>query len=335
MSTKPGQVHLAGLGTLTFLGVLGAQFAKEAVPEQRKMWARVAAKYGGEHKVGPSDRSARYDRIIIPLPAGTIVIEEGEHPGVKGYRLIVRATLDVPLPEFRIVHQEALQTIGKALGGQDIVLGGDSSFDEAFVVRGPEPALLRRLWTPHAKQLLSEKLGDLVRLTVSERNALSIVMMTDVEEAQLVGAIDLAMELAARDLYGTEALRAVEGRVGLSPDFVPVLEVRRPHAVRVKPLVINDKLRTTAALLEKPPASTTPIILHIPGTGTPAKLEPSALPAPALRFLSGCGPALLEVTPEREVFLRFNDIVEDPERIRAAVGLLNALCASPTQAVYR
>ena len=65
---------LADLGTLTFLGVLGARFAKEALPEQRTMWARVAEKYGGEHQIGPSDHSARDDQIMVgPAGAGQVV----------------------------------------------------------------------------------------------------------------------------------------------------------------------------------------------------------------------------------------------------------------------
>lgn len=323
-------VALVGVGAIAGMALVGARAAKDSVQERRATWARIAKMHGGKHVVGFSDSTARYDRIEIPLGDRTLLVTEDQHPGMRGHWVRVTSILDgpLPVPDFRVFQQLDV------LPGQDTALGGDARFDEFFAVKTSEAARVRRWWTPLAKDILFERIGFSAKMVECRNARFAIVLPRAAGEDAILAAIDLATELIHRDLFGVAALRSIDGSLRLSDGAVPVVELRRPRAVCVKPTVVDGRLITAVELMEDCRLATAPIVLRLPGHGSPPDLEAVVLPSAALPFVGRCGPGVLEVTPEGAVCVRFDDVVENPRALEAAVGLVNALCA-PAQPTYR
>ncbi len=118
----------------------------------------------------------------------------------------VKARLPVAAgPTMSIRREGFVASIGKALGGQDIVLGGNEEFDKAYVVRTNDEERTRTMWTERAKTLM---LHELPRPKVTCDGSLITLVVGDVlaDEAAISAGLDLIGELANADLFGLEAL---------------------------------------------------------------------------------------------------------------------------------
>ena len=89
-------------------------------------------------------------------------------PGSK--RILTHMELHFPTPltpRFRLSKEGVLQMLGKAAGGQDILVG-DPDFDRRFVVKGSQENEIRALLNDEAREALTALLGMSGTLVVSE-----------------------------------------------------------------------------------------------------------------------------------------------------------------------
>ncbi|HJK91764.1 MAG TPA: hypothetical protein RMH26_13605, partial [Polyangiaceae bacterium LLY-WYZ-15_(1-7)] len=104
-------------------------------------------------------------------------------------------------PVFRVYQQGMLASIGKALGTQDVTLGGDPAFDERFMVKCDDPEATGAAWTRRAKALMK---GFSELRASSDGELITLVLFgARKEPAILNGLMDLAGELAS---YGAREL---------------------------------------------------------------------------------------------------------------------------------
>jgi len=328
-------VVFGGMGGMAALMVLGVLFMPEDLQAKRALWAQIASEYGGTHEVGRNAKSFAADRLVISLANGDVTLAEGKVPGTRGAVLIVRATLRSPLPVFRVVPERVLDVRTRTERGKSVAIDGkaNADFDVHFVATGDAPALVRRVWSPELATRIasSDFLPHEIRST--GRELVVLVQLWGREDERLRTSIELVRALATRDVYGTGTLRELGGALRVSDDGVPSATVEHPCPVRVTAEVHDDRLCTVAHLLERLPTGTREMALGLPRDAACPELR--ALPLRSAPLLSQVGTGSLHVTGDRRARVQFDDIVEAPERLRAAAALLNALRLGPEEAVYR
>jgi len=310
-------------------------FARRARARRRQVWADVAAELGGVHVVPSGPFSKERERIEIPHRGGTVTIDTystGAGSSRVQWTRCAGRFGDGPGPRLKLYREGVLSAIGKALGTQDVVLGTDPAFDEQFVIKCDEPALVRRLWTAPARESMSlrfhrarvESNGDTIELIEAG--------LYD-DAGRLRGAFELITLLIDQDLYGGPALRALAGPgCTRDPRGRPVAAVETPARVTVRAEDVDGHLATVARLDQ--PASIDPVTLRIEegGHAEPAA-RARALPQTARSHLRAVGASTLTVDGDG-ARLVWPTVQTDPAPLQAGAALLGALTTAG-EGVYR
>ena len=102
-----------------------------------------------------------------------------------------------PGPALHVRKEHVFHGIGKALGMQDLVVG-DASFDEAYVIKGPDPATLRRVVDADTRQALLFQLPRWELRADSEEVVMKRIGYTDSVQ-ELVEVVRVALAVASAD----------------------------------------------------------------------------------------------------------------------------------------
>jgi len=132
-------------------------------------------------------------------------------------------------PVFHVFKDNVLSKIGRALGAQDVVLGGDTTFDEAFVVKCNDPEATRMAWTPLCKKLMRAELAD---CEVSSDGIMVELQCVGVwtERGKLEAGLDLVSGLAGNErVLGLDSLKTLPG-VSYEPSRGPLVLRNPPRA---------------------------------------------------------------------------------------------------------
>lgn len=198
--------------------------------------------------------------------------------------------------------------IGKALGGQDVVLGTDAAFDREYVVRTRDAAALRRVLSPATTlRTLRAAYPEGLHVGCDGRRLdlrwPRIARSTDPVDT----GIDLVMAIARADVFGLAALRALAGaRLHTGDSELPYAVIDGPGDIVIGPAWIDDQLVTRArAATARAPKTT------------------GSLP--------GCR---IEQVADA-VTITWSAIETDPAILGEAIALLQQLARPPSQGVFR
>ncbi len=243
-------------------------------------------------------------------------------------------------PGFKIYPDSKAVALVKAMGYEDVVLGGDPEFDDHFVVRTKDRGTTRQLWSEHAKQVMLQDLGGRAHIGTRGRAITLVIPEILLEEEPLDAGIDLIGELAS---YGSDwlaVLRGLPNAVWVAPrgpwDDRTTPSARIEHRgipVHVHPVVVGLGITTCAAAeaqRDMPEFSVTR-----DGEGEPPEDLPDSIAGPsALRLISELGEA--EIGHE-DRFVRITLKGElSPHRIMTTVELAAELAfGERSEGAYR
>jgi hypothetical protein len=211
------------------------------------------------------------------------------------------------LPACKVVPVSLTGRVGKALGAQDIEIE-DGTFNQAFIVKGDDPAVVRRLWSrPYAQDMALAFTTS--RLECDER---SIKLLQPIIESvgQVELGIDLVLDLARADPYGQHVLGELpEASIKHGDRFVEV-ELPGPSRVRVGPVeragIVRTCVRTSAV---------------------------GPLPDEAETQVTALGATLQQT--EHELQIWWPSVETDMRRLTSAVDVLRRLAGAPSLGVFR
>jgi len=297
-------------------------------PGPTRLWNAVAAAHRGRVTSGPNG-----PRIEVPHPHGRIIIDTigSQAPASRGMR--ARALLGRELElDFQVQRQGAVDQLAKRLGMVDIEVG-HPEFDAHFIVDAGGPALMRRLWSSRACDLMLHGFAD-DRLECFSRVLELTAQHPWQTPDQFAAAIELLATLADRDIYGRDVLASLAPEeLVVGARGVPTVRLRAPALVAVETSVIADALATVARLEQRPELE--PCTVALAAGGRALELDAVArLPGRAQALLSQVGPGRLVIDGAGARF-EFPAIEGDAARIRAAAALLGALTAGPSQGIFR
>lgn len=131
----------------------------------------------------------------------------------KNSVLYTRARSDFALgagPVFDVYAEGIFQSIGKALGAQDVALGGDARFDEDFVVKCDDADATRAAWTSDAKWKLRSDLPT-ARVTSDGTTVEAKILGPGLEPPVLEALLDVVGALASAGTAPLAGYAALEG----------------------------------------------------------------------------------------------------------------------------
>jgi hypothetical protein len=216
-----------GLAVVVLLGALLIAlvvwlvcWGREQQRRREAVWRRLAAARGGVFREAEPG-FWRHTPASIEAPIGQAIVFVDTYVVSSGNSATTytraRARFAIGRgPVFRVHEEGFFQSLGKALGAQDVELGGDPVFDAAYVVKCDDPQATRRAWTPRAKRDLRhhprrlEARSDGREVTVTALGALD-------DAGEISAMMDLAAELAS---HGARELTALAQAVGGTPPEV-------------------------------------------------------------------------------------------------------------------
>lgn len=174
--------------------------------KREAVWRAVADTRGGVfHEAGSSWLVAKPAVIEAVIGQAVVHLDTYVVSSGKSSTTYTRARAVFSLgsgPSFKVYKEGVLSSIGKAIGTQDLELGGDKGFDDAFMVKGDDVAAVREAWTSKAKGLMFGQLHD--TRAVSDGDDVVLTCHGAVSDpSKLTALLDLAGELAS---YGARAL---------------------------------------------------------------------------------------------------------------------------------
>lgn len=325
------------LAVMAVVGVAAVAIgaSQRSLRRRRAIWSRFAAERGGVHRVPAGWFTRERERVELSLHGVWVVMDtytKGSGNHQTSYTRWVASYVRRPGPRCKVYREGVFASIGKALGTQDVVLGASAAFDDTFMVKCDEPAVARRLWTTAA---MEHMLRWFPRDTVdSDGVSIELVEIGVVDDpARMAAGFELIADLARRDFFGSDALRAVGGPGYSETAHGPEAAIDAPTRVVLRAEPIGGQLVTVARLAADPGMS--PVVLEVDGTGRPADAAlASALPQAAQVYLRQVGAGTLIIEPGATRF-SWREIQLDPERLRAGAQLLGALSTGGTGGVFR
>jgi hypothetical protein len=288
-------------------------------------WSQVAAELGGVHQL--QTKWWRGDEHItatvhgVPVKLDVYVVSTGKTTHV--YTRVAGAFLHGPGPKLKVQKKGFLQAIGKALGMQDVPLG-DPLFDETFIVKADNIAVARRLWSP---ETLARMMGFTDTWIGTKPAGVELIGGGRWEDpVRMRGAMELVALLAARDIYGVAALRAMDASVTQPEGERPRAELDTGARVVVMAEDKADQLVMSARTYD--PIEHEPMVIEV----VDGRAELAAkLPQAAQVHLARVGSGTLTIA--NTLAFHWRDLELDPARLRAGAELLGAI--SLREGVYR
>jgi hypothetical protein len=328
---------------LALVGVLTQVLARAAVGDQRRkgVWRQVALSRGGLYQEPRGLFRSKLDAIDVDVDQVRVRLERYAAGAGKQRRIYTRCRARYLLPRgpvFCIYADGVLASIGKALGGQDVVLGTDRVFNERFIVKCEDAQAVLRVWSPRAMGLMTRTFektrieSDGAEVTLISQDPLDVPGL-------VVEALDLVAEMAGADLFGIGALRALPGGAYQPPTgtwddrTIPHVVIGQPVPVTIAPVVLGRRVVTRATVGDGPRELPLKILVRSDGGAEPAD-SVARLPPAAAGLLRRAGDGTLVVDGAGTSFTWLG-VETDPERLMLGVRLLAMLAGGPSQGVYR
>ena len=297
---------------------------------RRALWAQVAAEYGGTFHLPTGFFRPQHERIEATVDGAQVLLETyAVHTGQKPvqYTRVTGWYTRGPGPMHSVDQVGVFARVGKALG-LDYVELGHGAFDIAFHIRAANPAVARRLWSPAA---IDHMLARFPNATIkSSADTVELTVNAKWEDGdKLRAAITMIAELANRDLYGVDSLRAVaDAAISQKPGAWPeiVLDLQARVVIRAEhpgPELVMVARVDEVAEREELVAE----IVNGNASGT------ERLPQAALATLPRVGTGRLAVSRDGLSFT-WPVLEVDPDHLRAGAELLGAIAAGHA-GVYR
>ncbi len=211
------------------------------------------------------------------------------------------------LPICKVSPTSFSASVGRVFGFQDIDVGVES-FDRAFMVKGDDPEVVKRLW-PNARALEMVFAFASSQLECDHATIkLTRPLIEGVEQVER--DLDLILDLARSDPYGLNVLGDLpEASLRHTDRFLQV-ELPGPSRITIGPVDQGGVVRTCARTAAM-----------------------GAVPDDAETLVTAVG-ATLEQT-EHELRLWWPGIEADPRRLTAAADVLRRLASGPQLGVFR
>ena len=302
--------------------------------ERRATWAKVADELGGSFHLASGFWRRKNERIEAVVSGVPVVLDiffvttgKSSHPYTRARAPYARG----PGPKLKVYRQGVLSALGKAIGLQDLSFGELAAFDAEFMVKSSNEAVARALWSRPAM----ERMLSTFSRARFESDAEEVVLVDAGrwEEAnRLRAGIQLVAELATRDLFGADALRAIPDATFVQPPGErPSAELAVPVRVAIRAEDRDGRLVTVARAADQ--VELPPLVLEVTDGKPTDPAQASTLPQGAHVPLHAVGTGVLAIDADG---IRFTwDAVErDPVRLRSAAELIGAVAAG-TAGTYR
>lgn len=250
----------------------------------------------------------------------------------------VRASLLVPDgPRFRIAPENAIATLGKVLGGQDVEIG-DDEFDARYIVKTKELRRTQTMWSEKARDLM---LAHFPRSRVScDRRQVKLTCVGALDAKREVGAaLDLVGELVHVDFFGLEELERLPGARYVKPNgpwdnrSLPYVELDDVVPVDIGP-VLDARLKAATRVETTEVVPDTELHLEVSGDDDTDALKSLSLPDRAVEALKVIGEGVLTVKPGFASFT-WKRIITDSRQLLAGVRLIASFGVAPQRGAYR
>ncbi len=305
---------------------------------RQEIWRRFAESRGGrfhavESLFATRSASMELEHRGVPVLVDTYVVSHG-----KSSTTYTRARASVALgagPVFSVYREGLLASFGKALGTQDVELGGDAQFDTTFMVKCDEPDAVRRVWTLSLRGSMLRSLEH--ARASSDGTTVTLVVVGAEENTSTLGAlVEVTAALAGEGLVQLADLSGLPGARYVPPSgrwdarSAPRLELD------VQGVVVTLDARGSAQGLRVELAAQAarelpPIAAAIDASGAVTGEVPRDL-LPAPRALAAIGGARLSASGAA-IRLRFTPgRFPGPAPVTAAAELLAALARAPGSA---
>lgn len=207
---------IMAIGGVVALAAAGGAlwYQTEQAKRRDAVWRSIAATRQGRYTEGHmgllTSESPTLDVIVeqAVVRLDLLAVQSG-----KNKQLYARARAKYALgqgPAFEVKPEGVLQSVGKAFGGQDVVLGGDTRFDDEFVVKCADAEATRAAWTPEAKRLMTSTLD----FSKVEADGAAVVITTygGLDDPTMLNAmLDVAGALASTGARALATYRSIEG----------------------------------------------------------------------------------------------------------------------------
>jgi hypothetical protein len=301
---------------------------------RRAAWASVAEELGGSFHLAKGIFRRKNERIEVVVDGVPVVLDFYVVSTGKSSQSFTRVAAPFargPGPKMRVYRKGVLASIGKAIGTQDVELGIDAAFDEAFMVKSDEEAVARRLWSASTSSRMLAMFAS-ARFESNDAGLKLVEGGVWDQPERLRTGIRLVAELAGRDLFGVDALARIDGaHVVQQPGGRPRAELDVPVRIVVGAEDVDGHLVMFARADER--IAIDPVELAIVDGKPSDPARAGALPQGASVPMRAVGTGTLIVDGDGLRF-RWRDLELDPIKLRAGAELIGAIAAGQA-GVYR
>lgn len=313
-------------------------WAKTRENEREEVWRAHAARRGGRFTpsggmFSSTQVSMEIESGGVPVLVDTYVVSNGKTSSV-----FTRARAQVALdggPVFSVYREGLFSSLGKALGAQDVELGGHPRFDEVFMVKCDAPAAVRGVWTRTLRSMMCERLER--ARAISDGTTVTLVLGGVVDDTAVLDAlVEVAGGLAGQglaqlaDLATLAVARYVPPTGPWDARSRPRLELdARGVTVTLDARGSNEGIRVE--LSARAPRELPTLAASIDASGAVSGEAPAGL-LPSKQELARLGGAKLSASGTA-IRIRFAPgRFPGPAHVEAAVELIAALTRTPESA---
>lgn len=318
-------------------------FGRRDVQRRREVWRALAERRGW--RFVPAGRSwlrnepaaieARSEHAIVWLD--TYIVSSG-----KSSTTYTRAKARFAIgggPRFQVYEEGVMSSLGKALGTQDVTLGGDAAFDDWFMVKCEDAEATRRVWTESATRRMRVALPN--SRATSDGREVQVIANGFIDDVRTLEAvISQAAELASfggpalaqlADELPRAELVSAEGE-WQSPRPPRVLVDTSAGSVELTSVPVAGGLGLVLALTARPDLP--PFTLTVTDGRTDEEPPRGLFDAESAAQLGTLEGAVLRHEGGR-LCLRFDRWPEDRDEVEQAIALLVRLAAAPSAGAFR
>ncbi|MCA9665093.1 MAG: hypothetical protein KC503_05875 [Myxococcales bacterium] len=327
-------------------GVVGVLvWAHKREKQRLAVWRGIAEARGGEF-LEPSGSifKRKPHRIEVDVGEARVLCDTYVVSTGKSSTTYTRFRAHFPLPAgpvFKVYREGVLSKLGKALGTQDVELGGDPDFDRVFMVKCNNPDATRIAWSPEAKQLMLVNFQDCH--ISSDGDEITLYGLGSwVDGSRIDAGIELVASIANADLFGASALRALPGAT-YSKATGPWQARVAPHArvvlqatqVEIRPVIQPSHWVGTRASTQVARPIERALSFTINAGQVRGDVPEGYLPPDAAAFTPALREATLEQSPSGELRLTWAHVEHDSEALMAGARLLALVAGTGQQGVFR
>lgn len=318
------------LGTLILALAAGTLIAVLVVPGRRRraLTQRAAKRLGGVVQA----------RSVFANRESGVVVEHGDvevsfafESAGDNIRCVWVALASRPtLPAFRVYRRSASSRW--SAGRKEMKMERSADFDQHFAVESQSTWLMKRVWSEWAMDEMLHRFPDSVASSNGRQIRLEHLGNLR-DEHELDAGVRLVASLAGADVFGVEALRALDGAGDIAPAAgFPAVRIAGASDVVIGPVSIDAQIRTRARVPMDVRGNHD--IVAVRGGEVIEVYGQAPLPKAHHRLARALGDADIE-WERHEVRVTWTDIETDPEALEAGIALLRSLAAPAERGVFR